>query len=165
MLIFADSLIRLHLWFIVAMIYLYFVLILSDKYWVLNRIVQFQMPLITILFIANLLTGEIPHLIGYDTPGCFSRNWLITGMPAFLLGNHIHKCNKNHSRYFAIILCILGIVESWMAFRIIGNGDTYLGSILVAYVFVYGVRLFSKIRCVALSHIVSTWSWFIYIIF
>ena len=71
MLIFDDSLIRQHLWFIVAMIYLYFVLILSDKYGVLNRIVQFQMPLITILFIANLLIGETPHLIGHDTPVCF----------------------------------------------------------------------------------------------
>ena len=41
MLIFDDSLIRLHLWFIVAMVYLYFVLILSDKYGLMNRIIQF----------------------------------------------------------------------------------------------------------------------------
>lgn len=129
----------------------------------MKRVFQFQIPLIIILFLVNLLMGEVLYLFGHDTPVCFVRNWLMTGMPAFLLGNHIHQSNKNHSKYFVIILCTLGIAESWMAFRIIGKGDTYLGSILLAYGLVYGVRLFSKIRCVVLSYIGSACSLFIYL--
>lgn len=122
----------LHLWFLSAYIYVLVVMLLVEKY-------NLYKPLFVItpaLFIVALVLGVYSErFLGYSLPLCSTRNFIFTGLPFFVLGMMIRKCEyfSRNLRWQVIVLCfvfyLVGVFEPLYAN---GVGDYYLSTIFLS---------------------------------
>lgn len=122
-----------HLWFLLALIYVYVIFYLVTKYkisdaWVLG---------ISIFFLLlHIILGEIALAFGIDFPAYIVRNFLLMGVPFFSLGLMAKKYEHNilktpHLIVFATL--VLGVLETCFSRKNIGKNELYIGSIFICF--------------------------------
>lgn len=154
------------MWFLLALLYCYVIYFIMNHF-NLNKILYVAMP---ILLIVNILAGDIFVYLGISSfSGCV-RNFLITGIPFFTLGNYIHHkqskiekllCFKNT---YLLLIVFLGFALSVLE-AFLSKGCQYtVGNV----VFIIGVFIFAlcepSIQNKALEFIGSRCCFWIYIL-
>jgi surface polysaccharide O-acyltransferase-like enzyme len=127
-----------HLWFLFALLYCYLLFAAINKY----QLYKIAYTAIPILLGIQICLGELSDLTGHTFPTCYVRNFLLLGMPFFMLGNFIHK-NENHilakfNNLSGIICIVSGAVLALFERKINGSNELFIGSIIsVTILFVY----------------------------
>ena len=88
-------------WYFLALIYVYIIYYLLVKF----NLLKYSYILIIPLIILSNIFGEFLHLEWY-----YSGNFLITGLPFFLLGNYLHAKKLNVNNLLLIITVLLSII-------------------------------------------------------
>lgn len=138
-----------HLWYIHSYLYILIILGVANKY-NLHKLLLYATP---ILIITGLYLGKYHEIItGNSIPLYYSRNFLFTGLPFFIIGVLIKKnetiINQNISGSTAItgfiMFLIAGTIEE-SVLRLYDNmGDLYISNVFMATaIFI----LFLKINC------------------
>lgn len=119
------------MWFTSALLYCYIL------FWIINHFNLYRLfyGLIPVLLGIHLVLGNVLVLFGIEITKCYYRNFLLFGLPFFMLGNWLHKHQSGVVEKLSVEKCrqilfvglILGVVE-WL---LIGRHEIYLGSILV----------------------------------
>ena len=120
-----------HLWFILALIYVYAVLILVLKLH-LERFIKFTpvIIIITALFF-NVVLGKL----AVEVTPMLGRNFLMMGLPLFSIGYLVKKYGNDIKKPKQLIIAglISGIVLFTFEFKFLcNNSELYLGMVLVA---------------------------------
>lgn len=104
-----DSPFSGHLWYLGALLYVLVLIRLFEKKW--DR--RMLYPLIPLLLAANLLLGTYARsLFGVELPRVYSRNFLLAGLPFFLLGDLL----RSHSKAYSVPLLL-----AWIALSALGT--------------------------------------------
>ncbi len=126
-----------HVWYLSALLYIYLLLFLVEKI-SLRKILYLFIP---VLLCANLILGTYsPLLFKTALPLEWSRNFLLTGLPFFLLGDLIHQ-KEDRIKAGDLLLIILGIASAIITVfehKLLSsqglciNSDFFLGTIFMA---------------------------------
>lgn len=119
------------MWFTSALLYCYLI------FWVMNHFNLYRVcnVLIPVLIAIHLVLGNVLFVFGTEIPKLYYRNFLLFGLPFFLLGNWIHKhqstiLEKIQEKSCNILLVaglILGVGEWFLT----GRHEMHIGSLLV----------------------------------
>lgn len=153
------------MWFTSALMYCYLL------FWVINHfgLNRACNVLIPVLVVVHLVLGNVLVLFGIEIPKLYYRNFLLFGLPFFLLGNWIHKHQSIILRKIQVRSCrillltglILGVVE-WF---ITGRHEMHVGSILVVMgIFVLSLQQPENRKESFITKIGKEYSLFIYIV-
>jgi len=125
-----------HLWYLSAYIYVLIICLIINKL----KLLSCSFVLIPLLLITCLLFGKYSFVISASFPLMYSRNFLFTGLPFFLLGifcnKYEQKNNISRTLFSLVILSFLVVfVENKFLlyeeeYRLIG--DIYINSIFIS---------------------------------
>jgi surface polysaccharide O-acyltransferase-like enzyme len=122
-----------HLWFLVALIYVYALHYFIDKLKIKESI---YLWIGVVLLAIHLLLGVGLSSIGIVIPICVIRNFLLMGYPFYCIGMLIRKnedlIHKKFTYKRAMILILIGVIETVISYFICGGNELYIGSVLVA---------------------------------
>ena len=122
-----------HLWFLVALIYVYGLHYFVVK-WKIKDCVYLWIGVV--LLAIHLLLGVGISSIGIVIPICVIRNFLFMGYPFYCIGMLIRKnedlVHKKITHKRAMILILIGVIETVISYFICGGNELYIGSVLVA---------------------------------
>jgi surface polysaccharide O-acyltransferase-like enzyme len=122
-----------HLWFLVALIYVYGLHYFIAK-WKIKESIYLWIGVV--LLAIHLLLGVGLSSIGIVIPICVIRNFLLMGYPFYCIGMLIRKnedlIHKKFTYGRAIILILIGVIETVISYFICGGNELYIGSVLVA---------------------------------
>lgn len=134
-----KTVLGMHLWYLVALLYIYIMYYFIDKHKV-QKVCYYFIPFILFL---NILLGEISIYNGNIAEYEITRNFLLTGFPFFMLGNLI-KYSKEKIKYnnlVLIIFIIIFIITSILEFYKIGTCDLYISTIFLSItLFILGIQ-------------------------
>jgi len=122
-----------HLWFLVALIYVYVL-----QYFVVKMKIKECIYLWSgvILLAIHLLLGVGLSSVGIVISPCVIRNFLFMGYPFFCIGMLMRKnedlVHKKITYIRAIILILIGMIETVISYFICGKNELFIGSVLVA---------------------------------
>ena len=122
-----------HLWFLAALIYVY-----GLQYFVVKWKVKDGVYLRAgvALIIIHLLLGVGLSAFGIVIPIYIIRNFLFMGYPFYCIGMLIRKnedlIHKKITYKRAVILILIGVIETVISYFICGGNELYIGSVLVA---------------------------------
>lgn len=167
-LLFNDSPLAWHLWYLGAILYVLIIVFLMDKF-NCRRILYYLTP---VLLIADLMFGKYSLLIFHrEFPYILVRNFLCVGIPYFCIGNLIRekrcakKWNKKVLQVLIVVFAITSIAERFVLVNAVMNAtrDHYLSTTFLAIcLFVY--TLMSNWNNKALAVIGRKYSTWLYII-
>ena len=143
------------LWFINAIIicYLLFPFINKIKFLHDKKAVVIPITVLVVVYILRFFANKYSNSLGFFSNVMLTRNFLLTGVPCFLIGLFIHdhlndlkfitKIRSMQMLFLFIILMITSVIEGYFH-QLFGAGENefYLSSILLAIVSI----------CFALSH-------------
>lgn len=130
-----------HLWYLltalVSMVIILYIKRISKT--------NFVFLMIPVLLICNLLIGAYSKVIfGRCFPLIYSRNRYFTGIPFYLIGDILYRHNDEIKKVFnkrliwilTIPTAIITVLEPWLLshFDIIGKGDLYVSTIIMAVI-------------------------------
>lgn len=122
-----------HLWFLVALIYVYGLHYFVVK-WKIKDCVYLWIGVV--LLAIHLLLGVGLSSMGIVIPICVIRNFLFMGYPFYCIGMLIRKnedlVHKKITYKRAMILILIGVIETVISYFICGGNELYIGSVLVA---------------------------------
>ena len=122
-----------HLWFLVALIYVYGLHYFIAK-WKIKESIYLWIGVV--LLAIHLLLGVGLSSIGIVIPICVIRNFLFMGYPFYCIGMLIRKneglIHKKFTYRRAMILILIGVIETVISYFICGGNELYIGSVLVA---------------------------------
>ena len=122
-----------HLWFLVALIYVYGLHYFIAK-WKIKESIYLWIGVV--LLAIHLLLGVGLSSIGIVIPICVIRNFLLVGYPFYCIGMLIRKnedlIHKKFTYRRAMILILIGVIETVISYFICGGNELYIGSVLVA---------------------------------
>ena len=122
-----------HLWFLVALIYVYGLHYFIAK-WKIKESIYLWIGVV--LLAIHLLLGVGLSSIGIVIPICVIRNFLFMGYPLYCIGMLIRKnedlIHKKITYRRAMILILIGVIETVINYFICGGNELYIGSVLVA---------------------------------
>lgn len=118
------------LWFVFALLYCYLFLGVINRYHWYNRIFY----LIPVLLCIHLLCGNVASLFGITISKIYYRNFLLFGLPFFLLGMFFRRSQQKILQKISESCCkcwmLLGetvCIAEWFLFQ---RQELYIGSIL-----------------------------------
>ena len=114
------------MWYFLALLYVYYIVLMAMKWGKLNVLIK-SIPICLIL---NIISGEVMNL-----PWFVAGNFLLTGLPFFLMGYWIRKndvCMKM-SKCNLWVMLILGMCLTLIETTILGNIYVYIGTIMSAF--------------------------------
>lgn len=122
-----------HLWFLLALVYVYLIWLLIIKF-CKNDIFIFVLS--TFLLVIHLILGEVLSIFGFQVKIEYVRNFALFGLPFFgfgyLINKHQNKFN-NVNFYALILLLVFGCAESVLSNFFLGKNELYLGSICCCF--------------------------------
>ena len=122
-----------HLWFLVALIYVYGLHYFIAK-WKIKESIYLWIGVV--LLAIHLLLGVGLSSIGIVIPICVIRNFLFMGYPFYCIGMLIRKnedlVHKKITYKRAMILILIGVIETVISYFISGKNELFVGSVLVA---------------------------------
>lgn len=116
------------LWFLFALIYVYII------YFIIKNI-KYKYYLIPILLILNIIIGYLTALDVLNLREFVVRNFLLLGLPFFLLGNYLNKYKEKVIKIpnkLLIIITLITIITSVLEFLILGQMELYISSIFLS---------------------------------
>lgn len=123
------------MWYLYALIYVYIVFIIINKF----KLLRFSYILIPVLLAINIGISEFSGLDWY-----FAGNFLFTGIPFFLLGNYLHSINiakKNLSTPFLISCALIGLLSVGIETQFHTLAFCYIGTVIMAlFLFVFAIH-------------------------
>lgn len=126
--VFNNGVLLGHLWFILALIYCYLIYLAVSK-------LGFRAKLIisTVLLVMNFALNIVLTNAGVTDPGYFTRNFLFTGLPFFMMGELFAygKFSLNGKKLLLWVTMVTGIVLTLLQRFCIGFSELYLGSVLI----------------------------------
>lgn len=123
----------IHLWFLLAQIYVYLIWLLIIKFSVKDKVV-FILSLC--LLFTHLLLGEFLSFFGKNISVFFVRNFALMGFPFFALGYLANKYKNKLLKIkypILIVMLVLGVVESIFSRFIFLKNELYIGSICCCF--------------------------------
>lgn len=152
-----------HLWFLLALIYVYLVF-----YWMtVSRFNEKAMFILSFVLLGgHLLLGEGLSMVGIRLPLWLVRNFALMGMPFFVLGLFTRKYeNKLHNipNVALIILAVIGGLEAVISRHFFGRNEMYIGSLLMLFALVVWFIKYANIQYPAFINALSGCSTYIYI--
>lgn len=169
-LIFNESSLAGHLWYLGAILYVLVIVLLMDK---LNcrKVLYFLTP---VLLAADLMFGKYSLLIFHrEFPHIGVRNFLCVGIPYFCIGNLIREKMWNPDKKLLAILipafALTGMAERFflVSVRMNATRDHYISTTLLAICFfIYVLKSnWKNERLVAIGRKYSTWIYIMHPIF
>jgi len=122
-----------HLWYLLALIYVYFIAYFTFKYKLNEKFIFIaSFSLLTI----HLFMGEFLSTLGYKTPIILVRNFALFGMPFFGIGMLVKKYEnllRKIPSSVIFISAITGISETLFSRLLFGTNELYIGSMLILF--------------------------------
>ncbi len=153
------------MWFTSALLYCYLVM------WLVNHFNSYRLlyAFIPVLLIIHLTVGNVVALFEIETPKIYYRNFLLFGIPFFMLGNWIHKHQMSIMEKFCVKKCqkilLLGAALSVGEWFLVGRHEMYIGSILIVLsAFTLALHQPEKKADSFITKIGADYSLFIYIV-
>ena len=137
-----------HLWYLLALIYVYLIWLVILKYSLGDKIILI-IGMLTLL--VNLVIGELLSLLGVVIDYIYIRNFAFTGLPFFIFGFLLRKYNHLFLKIkpFHLILAIaIGSCEAVLSRFLIGHNEVFIGSVLCCFSI---ILLAGKLKTVRLS--------------
>lgn len=137
-LLFNGSPFRHHLWYLSALLYVLVIAYGLEKIGILRKVYW----LIPFLLGINVILGNYSTLLfGEALPLEYSRNFLLAGLPCFLLGDLLHQRRnlKQMKNSHLMIILVLSLAVTWGEYRLLlhcdayVNQDFFIGTIGMAY--------------------------------
>ena len=152
-----------HLWYLLAIIYVYFFLYLATKLRVKENIII----IVAICILAvHLLMEECLPFFGVSFPAELTRNFVFMGIPFFSLGLLAKKQEdklRSVPNYIVVLAAALGILESVLS-RFLGErNELYLGSLLITFALTVVFIKYSHVKFSRAFDFFSGCSTYIYI--
>jgi surface polysaccharide O-acyltransferase-like enzyme len=123
----------LHLWYLLAMIYVYLIWLLIIKFSLNDKII---MLIGAITLLVNLVCGELLSVFDIFLDCVLIRNFAFTGLPFFILGYLLRKYNHLFEKIKPIHLILaiaIGNFEELLSRLLIGHNEVYIGSVLCCF--------------------------------
>lgn len=124
--VFNQTTISTHLWFLQALLYCYVVMYIVTKY---------KKYLFSYIISGILLVTHFIISYGFEIEGYYIRNAWLIGIPFFVMGYLLHQHNDKVRRIqskLMIATIIVGIAISLMEDRLVGTKLVYMGTVIVA---------------------------------
>ena len=141
-----------HLWYLLAMLYVYVVFFVTTRLAIRERL---QYTIAGGLLVLQLLLGEGLRVAGMEIPEILIRNFLMMGIPFFWLGLFVKQYEDSLKKApvpAIVLLLIFGIAEVIVSRELFGKNELYLGSVLILLA---GVLVFVKYPDVRYPGIIS----------
>ena len=156
-----------HLWFLLALAYVYGILYLIAKYKISKK---WLYGASIVLLIAHFALGEIGLLFGFAVPALYVRNFLLFGMPFFGLGMLLHKhldkiqpLTEKCSNWLIFLMLLLGIGATLVSRQFLGVTELCIGSLLMLTAMMTIAIKYSKRRYPKPVKLVAACSNYIYL--
>lgn len=153
------------MWFTSALLYCYLFM------WLINRFNGYRLlyAFIPVLLFVHLCLGNAVALFGMETQKIYYRNFVLFGLPFFMLGNWLHKHQMMAMEKLSVKSCwkifFLGAVLSVVEWFLIGRHEMYIGSILIVLsAFTLSLHQPEKKSNSFITRIGAEYSLFIYIV-
>ena len=120
-----------HLWYLLAIFYVYIIFYFVTKYHIKEKVI-FTTSLL--LLFLSLALGEGLSLFGVALPHPIVRNFATMGIPFFALGLFAKKYEHKIQRipnYLIPLFVVIGGLESVISAYLFGTKELYVGSLLV----------------------------------
>lgn len=125
-----------HLWFLLALIYVYIIYIIAIKFNINEKMLYIAA---IILLLVQIYLGEISNAFGTTHKLQVVRNFLFVGFPFFTLGKFV-KTNETlfsqPSLLSAYISIAIGVFLTLVSFNRYGSNELYIGSIFILFGFI-----------------------------
>ena len=135
-----------HLWYLLAMVYVYIVFYFVTMFRLHEKVIFIVS--FSLLFL-HILLGECLSALGIVVPIHIVRNFALMGIPFFALGLFVKK-HENHMRaipnYLIIISTIIGVFESIFSRYFFGKNELYIGSLFILFTMVCVFIKYSSIQ-------------------
>ncbi len=153
------------MWFTSALLYCYLL------FWVINHFDFYGLfyKLIPVLLAVHLVLGNLFVLFGVEIDKLYYRNFLLFGIPFFMLGNWMHK-NQEHileklTAKKCQLVILLGLILGCVEWFFVARREMYLGSMMVVTsIFLLTLCQPEKKENSFLTKIGADYSLFIYIV-
>ncbi len=153
------------MWFTSALLYCYFL------FWVINHFNLYKVfyGLIPVLIAIHLVLGNMLVVFRMEIDKHYYRNFLLFGIPFFMLGNWLHKNQGSILEKFNVEKCrvilLLGVILGVGEWFLVGRHEIYIGSILVVMsIFIMALHQPEKKENSFITKIGKEHSLFIYIV-
>lgn len=153
------------MWFTSALLYCYLL------FWIINHFNLYRLfyGLIPVLLVIHLVLGNVLVLFGVEIPKGYYRNFLLFGLPFFMMGNWLHKHQPWLLKKFTVRKCQLILLAGLMLgigeWFLIGRCEMYLGSLMsVISIFLLTLYQPEKKANSFITKIGMKYSLFIYIV-
>lgn len=132
-----------HLWFLMALAYVYIIQNFVIKWKIKENIF---LGCAALLLVAHLIMGVGLSLVGVTVPICLIRNFLFMGYPFFCLGILLRKKEEvirvKVTNKMAVYMVFIGALETVISYFISGKNELYVGSVLMATgLFILALRM------------------------
>lgn len=122
-----------HLWFLLALIYVYGMYCFITKQKIKERV---YLCVAVFLLIAHYVLGVGLSAFGVVTPICVVRNFLLMGYPFFCIGIVLRKKETAIVQKFTCAgtatMLIVGVVTTIASYFVCGANELYIGSTMIA---------------------------------
>lgn len=125
-----------HLWYLSAMIYVYLIFWLATVR-CFNKKVSVTVSLS--LLGLHIILGEVLSAFGIVLPNIVVRNFLLMGIPFFVLGLLAKKYEdklRNVPWYVSVTAAVAGIAETVVSRHFFGKNEIHIGSLLILFAMV-----------------------------
>ena len=140
-LLFNELFFERHLWFLFALLYCYWIFFVFDKLKIIKRIYC----LIPILLSINILINYLLPCFNINIEIYWTRNFLLTGIPFFLIGNFLRANKLKIPNNIMLIVFIIGLIISCFDVKTLGGKDLYIGTIC-ASVSLFSLAINNRIK-------------------
>jgi surface polysaccharide O-acyltransferase-like enzyme len=162
--VFNEPVSSLHLWFLLALVYVYITFHFAAKVGVREKVVF--IPCFVLLFL-RLLLDEVFGAFGIVVPAFLYRNFLLTGIPFFgmgMLAKKYEESIRGFSNLSVIISLIIGAAATLFSRFMFERCELYLGSLLLLYAFVVISIKYSHLTYHRSLTVLASCSTYIYIV-
>lgn len=119
----------MHLWYILAYLYVLYIMLFVNKY----NFFKSLFYITPILLVTALIIGKYSEITLNCILPNYTRNFLFTGLPFFAIGMMIKHIKYRPSKYITIILCLLFYISSIIEIcNFFGTGDWCISTIFLS---------------------------------
>ena len=169
-----DTLVRLfilnvpmsstHLWYLLALIYMYGIFYLATKFAIKERV---MFVISFILLLLHLVLGEGLSIFGIQFNITLVRNFLLMGIPFFGIGMLVRKHKKKFEtipNYISLICLVVGIVETLLSRKLFEKNELYVGSLFILFAIIVIFIKYSQKKYPPFLMVLANCSTYIYIL-
>jgi surface polysaccharide O-acyltransferase-like enzyme len=129
-LIFNIPFTSVHLWFMLALMYVYLIWLVILKHSLKDKTILL-IGILTLL--VNLVLGELLSSFGIVLDYIIVRNFAFTGLPFFIFGYLLRKYSHLFEKIrplFLILAIVIGSCEAVLSRFLVGHNEVFIGSVL-----------------------------------